>query len=401
MMKNKVVYKNAFYFENSTGKIKKNDIYVKNGIIEKIDKSIQTENLNLIQKLNGVLFPGFADLHVHFREPGFSHKETIKTGVEAAISGGIHTVLMMPNTKPAPDSLYTVELFNKYRKQLNYPGLLYCGPITKGREGRELADFNFYKNHNIKFISDDGDGVYNDELALKAFEKAAELDLTISSHCQSRKYNVNQSEAEIVMVKRDINLAKKTGAKLHIQHISTEKTLNFIREAKSSDINVTCEVCPHHLFLSSNIKDYGKNTNLKMNPPLRCEKDCWALINGLKDGSIDVVSSDHAPHTYKEKQVCWENAPFGVSGIEIMAPLIFYELYKKRDFPLKKIVSLLCNNPLKILGLENISEIKEGAAFTFNLINLDKIEKVDIGKFKSKGRNTPFNGYSIIPVVNL
>lgn len=347
---------------------------------------------------NIVVFPGFCDVHVHFREPGFSYKETVRTGSLSAANGGYTDVCTMPNLKPAPDTRENIEVQLDIIKNDAKIGVHPLGTITKDQNGAEVAQLEEMKDLAIAF-SDDGRGVQNDEVMALAMQKARELDKIIVAHCEvndllnggyihdgefCRENGMKgiSSESEWAQVKRDIDLVRKIGCKYHVCHISTKETVELIRQAKRDGVDITCETGPHYLVLNDmQIKDEGR---FKMNPPIRSEEDRLALIKGIKDGTIDMIATDHAPHSKEEKSKGLLGSNMGVVGLETAFAVMYTHLVKTGEITLEKLIELLCYNPRKRFGIEL------GESYT--VFDLGEKFTVDPEKFLSMGRATPFEG---------
>lgn len=356
------------------------------------------------------IFPGFVDVHVHFRQPGFSYKETILTGSLAAAAGGYTTVFTMPNLNPVPDSkeniLLQKEIIDKDACINVYP----YGSITKGQRGEELADFEDMLPYAIAF-SDDGRGVQSDEMMLMAMEKAKKLNKTIVAHCEvnsllnggyihdgeyAKKHNHKGicSESEYLQIARDIELAKKTGCKYHVCHISCKESVDIIRKAKKDGVDITCETGPHYLVMDDSfLKEDGR---FKMNPPLRSKKDREALVEGIIDGTIDMIATDHAPHSQEEKSKGLEKSAFGIVGLETAFPVLYTKLVKENIITLENLIKLLSENPKKRFGIQDNG---------FTVWDLNKEFIVDPKNFKTMGKATPFvnmklNAQCILTVSN-
>lgn len=347
------------------------------------------------------ILPGFIDVHVHFREPGFSYKETILSGSKAASKGGYTTVATMPNLKPVSD---TVEHISEQIKLINKANLIKVipyGSITINEEGEEISPLEDVASKVFAF-SDDGKGVQNKKVLYKAMKRAKKLGKVITLHCEVNKllkggyihdgeyakahhHKGISSKSEYLEIKRDIKLAKKTGCKLHICHVSAKESVELIRKAKAKGIDITCETAPHYLLLNdSNLKECGY---YKINPPIRGKEDQQALIKGIKDGTIDMIATDHAPHSKEEKNKGLKDSLFGASGIEIAFPLLYTYLVKKHIISLDKLIELLVINPSKRFNLKLNDD--------FSIWDLNKKEIINSNKFLSKGKNTPFNGYEV------
>ena len=392
------------------------DILIDNGKIIETGKKLSTQHsaLVIIDASDKIVVPGLIDMHVHLREPGYEYKETIKTGTEAALAGGFTSIACMPNTKPVNDNQSVTDfILDKARKEgvVNvYP----VGAITKGLKGEELSEIGELKSAGVVAITDDGKPVMNSELMRRAMEYASMFDLPVISHCEDLHLSeggvMNEgfvstelglkgipNAAEDVMTARDIALSELTGARLHIAHVSTRGAVNLIREAKSRGVKVTCETAPHYFTLTEKtVDDY--NTNAKMNPPLRSEDDLKAIIEGLKDGTIDVIATDHAPHEASEKDVEFDKAPFGIVGLETSLPLTL-KLVEDGIISLTEAIAKLTVNPSRILNL-NKGTLSVDADADISIINPDKEWQIDITRFKSKGKNSPFHGLKVKGLVN-
>lgn len=357
---------------------------------------------------NGLfVIPGLIDMHVHLREPGFEYKETIKTGTMAAIRGGFTTVCCMPNTFPVNDNASVTEFIIRKASQEGHCFVLPIGAITKSQKGEELAEIGTMRNEGCIAFSDDGNPVMNSLIMRRALEYSKAFNVPIISHCEdlslSEDGGMNEGlmsttlglkgipdEAEQIMVYRDISLAKLTGGKLHIAHVSTEGTVKLIRDAKLSGINVTAETCPHYFSLTEKaVKGY--DTNAKVNPPLRTERDIEAIKEGLRDGTIDVIATDHAPHHLDEKQKEFDKAPSGISGLETALSLSL-KLVHEGLLTFPQLIEKMATTPARILKIDRGS-LKIGSDANIVIVNKDKEFKVEAKKFISKGKNTPFDGW--------
>ena len=348
-----------------------------------------------------VIFPGFCDVHVHFREPGFSYKETIKTGSLSASNGGYTDVCTMPNLNPVPDSEENLKKRLDIIKNDAKIGVYPYASITIGQKGEELSDFDSMNDLAIAF-SDDGRGVQSDEMMEAAMKKAKELDKIIVAHCEvnellrggyihdgefCRLHGMKGicSESEWAQVKRDIELVKKIGCKYHVCHISTKETVELIRQAKRDGVDITCETGPHYLvFNDMMLKDEGR---FKMNPPIRSEEDRLALIEGIKDGTIDMIATDHAPHSKEEKSKGLAGSSMGVVGLETAFSVMYTYFVKTGEITIEKLLDLMCYNARKRFGIEL------GESYT--VFDLGKKYTVDPTKFLSMGRATPFEGMEL------
>ena len=408
----KLLIKNGIVVEPSKNLQQQVDILIENGKIIRIAKKIELkEKIETIDAKNYVVSPGLIDIHTHLREPGNEDEETIATGTRAAAAGGFTTIFCMPNTNPPIDNQATVELVMLKAKNEGLINVLPVGCITKQRKGEELTEIGELKNAGVVAISDDGSSVKNSKIMRRALEYTKMFDLVIISHCEdtdlSKDGVVNEGkvstllglrgipkEAEEIMVIRDIILASLTQSKLHITHVSTKGSIDFIRQAKKSGIKITCDVTPHHFVLTEDkLLEYPYDTNLKMNPPLRTQEDLDAIIEAIKDDVIDCIASDHAPHTIEEKNKEFDLAPFGIIGLETVLPLCITYLYYKHKIPLIKIIEKLTTNPAKIFGLKTKGKIELGFDADLTIFSLD--EEFIVDKFYSKSINSPFVGWKL------
>jgi dihydroorotase len=385
------------------------DILLVDGRIEKIGKGITAPAAQVIDLRGKMVAPGFIDMHVHLREPGFEYKETILTGVTAAAAGGFTAVCCMPNTRPAIDEESVIRTIqNKAAVALD--GLVDVHPVaavTIERKGERLAPLAELALAGAVGFSDDGDPVHDAELMRRALEYAAMFKKPIIQHAQdvplTRGGVMNEGftatalglagwpgVAEEIMVSRDIRLAEYTGGRYHVAHLSTAGTVQIVREGKARGIPVTCEVAPHHFTLTDDaVRSY--DTNTKMNPPLRTAKDIEAILQGLRDGTVDVIATDHAPHSFDEKEVEFQQAPFGIVGLETAVGLAITELVLRNVISLSQMVEKFSVNPRRILNLPPIV-IAEGSMANLTLIDPAEQWVVDPRVFKSKSKNTPFGG---------
>ncbi len=351
----------------------------------------------LSQSKEYCIFPGFCDVHVHFREPGFSYKETIKSGSLSAARGGYTAVCTMPNLKPVPDNADNLKLQTDIIKRDAVINVYPYASITVNEAGNELSDMKAM-NDAIAF-SDDGRGVQNDDMMRSAMIKAKELDKIIVAHCEvnellkggyihdgeyAKQHNHRGicSESEYAQIIRDIKLASEIGCKYHVCHISTKESVEAIRQAKKAGVDITCETAPHYLVLDdSYLQEHGR---FKMNPPLRSSADREALIEGILDGTIDMIATDHAPHSQEEKSKGLEKSMFGIVGLETALPVLYTHLVKKGIITLEKLVDLLCVNPRKRFGIPMNDD--------FTVWDLNEEFTVDPDEFLTMGRSTPFEG---------
>ncbi|MGP4072585.1 dihydroorotase [Piscibacillus sp. B03] len=394
------------------------DVFIERGKIASIGKNLSETSDEIIDANGQYLFPGFVDVHIHLREPGGESKETIASGTRAAARGGFTTVCSMPNTNPVPDSQETLQnVLDRINESAHVRVLPYAA-ITKKQLGGTLVDFEALKNQGAFAFTDDGVGVQSADMMYKAMKQAKRSNASIVAHCEENSlvYNgvmhdgeKNQelnlpgipSISESVQIARDVLLSEATGCHYHVCHVSTKEAVRVIRDAKRAGIPVTAEVSPHHLLLS---EDHipSDDANYKMNPPLRSEADRQALVDGLLDGTIDCIATDHAPHTEQEKSNGFLNSPFGIVGLETAFPLLYTHLVKKKIFSLKQLVDWLTVKPSQVFGLP-YGKLSISAPADLVLIDLDQEVAIDKSQFASKGRNTPFEGWKVkgLPVVTI
>lgn len=396
-----------------SGKDETVDVHIIEGRIEKLGQNIQPDSDTTVMNLKGkIVAPGFFDMHVHLREPGFEHKETILSGCSSAAAGGFTGVACMPNTNPAIDDESVVR-FIQDRGKAALSGLVDVHPIaavTKGRKGEQLAPLAELASAGAVAFTDDGDPVHNAEIMRRALEYANMFKRPIIQHAQdlpltkggvmNEGFNSTTlglpgmpSIAEDIMVARDIRLAEYTNSQYHVAHMSTAGCTELVRDAKRRGLNVTCEVTPHHFTLTDDaVRSY--DTNTKMNPPLRTRDDVEAMKQGLKDGTIDVIATDHAPHSFDEKQVEYQYAPFGIVGLETAIGLAITELFEKNVLALYQLIEKFSTNPRRILHLPVI-DIKEGEPANLTIFDPAAEWVVDIQLFKSKSKNSPFHNFRL------
>ncbi len=354
--------------------------------------------------------PGLIDMHVHLREPGFEHKETIATGTASAAKGGFTTIACMPNTRPVTDNADTVKLVLDKAAEAGSVKVLPYAAITLNELGRELTDFAALKAAGAIGFTDDGVGVQNAQMMKNAMALAASMDMPVIAHCEddslvvgasvsegefARKHGLKgiPNESEAIHVGRDILLAEATGVHYHVCHVSTEQSIRLIRLAKSIGIKVTAEVCPHHLILSD--EDIpGMDANWKMNPPLRTPRDVEACIQALEDGTIDIIVTDHAPHSEEEKAKGMELAPFGIVGFETAFPLLYTKFVKTGRWSLQMLVDRMTSDPAKVFRLPT-GRLEQGAPADLTVIDLETEQVVDPTTFATKGKNTPFTNWTL------
>ena len=386
------------------------DVLVADGKIRKVGVSLQDEADRILDASGCYVMPGFIDLHVHFRDPGLTYKETLETGGKAAVRGGVTTVCAMPNTRPVIDSGEKVEDVHKRAREVSPAHVIQIGAVTMGQSGKELADIAGMAKAGCHAISEDGKSVMNASLYRKGMKEAKKNGVSVFAHCEDITMveggvmNADENakrlglpgitnSVEDVIAARDILLAKETGVRLHLCHCSTADSVEMIRLAKEEGLPVTGEVCPHHFTLSADdIRE--DDANFKMNPPLRSREDVEALRKGLKDGVMDVIATDHAPHGEEEKSQSMMDAPFGIVGLETSAALTYTELVKTGILSIMDMAEKMSYNPAKIVGIDK-GDIQPGKIADIVIFDPEKTYKIDKTKFASKGRNTPFDGREV------
>lgn len=399
----KMLLKNSTIFTD--GKFTKSDLEITDNVITNISANIAPDGFDVVYDLNNMyLLPGLIDVHTHLREPGFIYKETIATGSYAGAKGGYTSICAMPNLNPTPDCMENLQIeldaIKKDAKIHVYP----YGTITVGEKGEELADLKGIADKVIAF-SDDGHGVQKEEIMLEAMKQAKELGKMIVAHCEENsllnggyihdgeyaKLHGHKgicSASEWVPIKRDVELSRQTGCHYHVCHISTKESVDIIRQAKKEGIPVTCETGPHYLTMNDmQIKEEGR---FKMNPPIRSEEDRLALIEGIKDGTIDLIITDHAPHSAEEKAKGLAGSAMGVVGLEVCFPVLYTNLVKTGVITLEKLLELMNTNATKIFGIG--SPIKIGAPADLTVYDLNEEYDIDSKTFVSMGKATPFDG---------
>lgn len=406
--------RNGRVIDPASGKDGIYDILVEDGMIAGVDASIPKGDNDIIDAAGCFVMPGLVDLHVHFREPGFEYKETIKTGSMAAAHGGVTTVFPMPNTKPVIDS---VDMYDKVQMIIDRDAVVnvhQVASVTLRQQGETPVDVAALKKAGCIAISEDGKSVMNSQVYREAMKAAAAEDVLVMAHCEdknlvnggalnegvaSRRYHVNgiTNAVEDVIVARDILLSKETGCRLHLCHCSTADSVKLIKAAKDEGLKVTGEVCPHHFMLCDEdiIED---NADYKMNPPLRSRADMEAVREGLRNGTMDVISTDHAPHSAEEKAKPIGAAPFGITGIETSLCLTYTGLVLTGILTPMQMVEKMSYNPAKIAGIDR-GTLLPGRPADIIIVNVDDEIVIDRNNFVSKGHNTPFDGYKVKGIV--
>ncbi len=386
------------------------DLLIENGRVARVGRNLKAEQAEILDAKGKVITPGFIDLHVHLRTPGQEHKETILSGSRAAVRGGFTTVCAMANTDPVVDSATLVEYVKSESAKVGLIHILPYGAVTVGLKGETLTEMGELQQAGAAGFSDDGMPIASAGMMRRALEYSRMTRLPVIDHCEEKSLSAHgvvhegltatrlglagiPTEAETVMIARDLLLAEATGGRLHIAHLSTAAGVELIRAAKKRGVSVTTEVTPHHLSLSEEaLSTY--DARFKMNPPLRSQKDLEALREGLKDGTIDAVATDHAPHSLAEKEAGLVRAPFGVVGLETAVAVLLTELVHRGSLKLFTLVEALTRRPAKILGLDR-GTLAVGAAADVTLLDLGAEWVVEAGSFLSKGNNTPFLGWRL------
>lgn len=413
-----ILIKNGYILDPSTGTEGKRDILIIKDSIAKVASNIDVndiskaeDQLQVIDADGMYVMPGFIDLHVHLREPGFEYKETIATGTRAAARGGYTTVCPMPNTKPVIDSVEMVEYLKEKEKTDSVIHILPIGSVTVGQAGNELADIKGMAHAGAVGISEDGKSVMNTALYLEGMKEAKAEGMIVFAHCEDKhlvgKGVINEgpkakelgllgisNAVEDVITARDIILAKESGVQLHLCHCSTKDSAKYVKMAKEEGLPVTAEVCPHHFVMSDDEIDKD-DANYKMNPPLRSKEDVKALIEGLRDNIFDVIATDHAPHGEEEKAKSIAEAPFGIVGSETAFALTITALVEPGFLTPMQMVEKMSYNPAKVLGIDKGS-LAVGKMADIVIANPKEHYKIDVNEFASKGKNTPFHGKEVV-----
>lgn len=384
------------------------DVLVRGGRIAEVANKVATRDAEVIDARDSVVSPGFIDVHVHLREPGQSYKETIATGTAAAAAGGFTSVCAMPNTTPPNDSVEITRWIQQPERGA-LVNVFVISAATAGQAGERLTDFKVLRASGAVAFSDDGKPIAGDDIMQKALVTAKALGVPIVQHSEVSSLSHGctihagptafrlglrgmPSEAEALMVERDIRLLSETGGHLHVAHISTRRSVDAVRRAKREGLHVTAEVTPHHLaFVDENVGQY--NTNFKMCPPLRSESDRQALIEAVADGTIDCIATDHAPHAHHEKTQEFERAPNGIIGLETALPIALQVLHRYARLPLTRVVELLSTNPAKIFALKERGSLAPGSCADITIFDPDKKWTFFAMDSLSKSRNTPFDGW--------
>ncbi|HHX61950.1 MAG TPA: dihydroorotase [Epulopiscium sp.] len=383
------------------------DILVKDGVVAEIGENLTAEADTVIDAANQWVVPGLIDVHVHLREPGFEHKETIETGCKSAAKGGITTVCCMPNTNPSIDNPTVVEYINQKAKEFGVVNVLPVGAITIGQKGEELTDVKAMIEAGICAISDDGRSVMNAKVLKESMAHMKQFNIPMLSHCEdmtlmggsmnlgenSKRFGLEGigNEAEDIITARDIILAEATGIKLHLCHVSTELSLDIIRFAKARGANITAETAPHYFTLTDDRVGMEQDTFAKMSPPLRTDKDREATRRALQDGTLDIIATDHAPHHEEEKKVAFAKAPFGIVGLETSFAISYTNLVETGILTPTQLIEKMSLNPATLMGL-NKGTLGKGKVADIAIIDPNVAYVIDPNNFVSKSKNTPFGG---------
>jgi len=407
-MSEKILIKNGRMIDPANSVDEQLDILVDDGKVAEVGKNIDAGSAKVIDATGFVVTPGFIDIHVHFREPGFEYKETIESGAHSAVAGGFTAVCCMANLEPVNDNATVTRTIIEKSEQAGYATVYPIGAVSKGLMGKELAEIGEMKEAGIVAISDDGKCLLNPQMVRNAMEYGSMFNLTVVEHCQDETANggvINEGAisarygikgmppmAEDSIAVRDIVMSEYTNLPIHIAHISTKGGVEAVRNAKAKGLKVTAEVTPHHFTLTDDTLD-SFDANFKMSPPLRTKEDIKAIKEGLKDGTIDCIATDHAPHAEWEKEVEIDKAPFGIVGLETALPLSL-TLVEEGVITLSEMIALLTNRPAKIFNLKG-GDLSEGSPADITIFDPQKEWVVEPNKFKSKGRNTPFKGWKV------
>jgi len=390
------------------------DVLIDNGVIAKVGKDLPIDGATVVEVPAGlVLVPGLIDMHVHLREPGQEHKETVATGTASAVAGGFTAVACMPNTSPVNDSATVTGLILAKAAAANLARVYPIGAVSKGQKGELLADIAELKAAGCVAITDDGHPTATALLLRRALEYAGMFGIPVVEHCEDptlkgdgvahEGYHASRlglrgipGACESLGVERGVLMAELTGSAFHVAHMSARGSMRAVRKAKEAGVRVTCEVAPHHFTLTDEAlgAPVPYDTNTKMNPPLREAADRDAMIAGIADGTVDVIATDHAPHHYDEKRVEFDRAPFGIVGLETAVPLTFDRLVHAGHIPLRRMIELLSVNPAKVLNLPG-GTLSEGAPADITVLAPDLQVRIEASKLRSRSKNTPFDGWSL------
>ncbi len=391
---------------------KPQSIFIDKGKIQAIGSNTDVKATKTIDAKGKLVLPGLIDIHVHFREPGQEYKETIETGSQSAVKGGFTTVMCMPNTRPVIDNAMVVEGLLKEVNRVGLCNVIPIGSITRGQKDQELVDMFELKKAGCLALSDDGKSVVSSQLMRRALEYSKMVDILLIQHCEdplisaggAMNEGVTSTQlgikadpyiSESIIVSRDIELVHYLGGHVHFAHMSCRRSIELIRQAKKQGISVTAEACPHHFTLTDDeVRSF--DTNTKMNPPLRTPDDVEAVKEGLKDGTIDLIVTDHAPHSKEDKEVDFENAPFGIIGLETSLALTNTELIRKNVLSWEEVVDKMSTRQAEIAGIKNKGVIKEGYDADITIVDPDEVWTVTVEDTASKSKNSPFFGRELV-----
>jgi dihydroorotase len=405
-----MILKGGRVIDPANGRDGEFDVLIDNGTIARVGRDLPADGAEVFQIRRGwIVAPGLVDIHVHLREPGQEHKETIASGTASAVAGGFTAVACMPNTDPVNDHAGITEFILKKAAEAGRARVYPIGAVSIGSNGEQLAELGEQKAAGCVAFTDDGRPVSTALLMRRALEYAGMLGVPIINHCEDPSlkgegvahegYVAAQlglrgipGEAESIMVERDISLAELAGAHVHIAHMSARQSLRAVRAGKDRGVRVTCEVAPHHFTLTDESLDgpVKYDTNLKMNPPLRATEDRDAMLDGIADGSVDVIATDHAPHHIDEKMVEFDRAPFGIVGLETAVPIVFDRLVHAGRISLTRMIELLSVNPARLLNLPG-GRLDEGAPADITILGPDLASTIEAAKLVTKSKNTPFD----------
>jgi dihydroorotase len=409
-----IILKGGRVVDPANGRDGEFDVLIENGGIARIGRNLPVEGADVFEIKRGwVVAPGLVDIHVHLREPGQEHKETIASGTASAVAGGFTAVACMPNTEPVNDHAGITEFILKKAAEAGLARVYPIGAVSIGSKGDQLAELGEQKTAGCVAFTDDGRPVATALLMRRALEYARMLGVPIVNHCEDPSlkgdgvahegYVASQlglrgipGEAESIMVERDVSLAELTGAHVHIAHMSAHQSLRAVRAGKERGVHVTCEVAPHHFTLTDDSLDgtVKYDTNFKMNPPLRAAADRDAMLDGIVDGSVDVIATDHAPHHIDEKMVEFDRAPFGIVGLETAVPIVFDRLVHAGRISLKRMIELMSVNPARLMNVRG-GRLDEGSPADITVLAPDLSTTIEAGKLVSKSKNTPFDRWRL------
>lgn len=409
-----MLLKNVHVIDPVAGRNGRFDVLVDNGLVARVGKDIPADSARVVELPAGcVVTPGLIDIHVHLREPGQEHKETIATGTQSAVAGGFTAVACMPNTDPINDSAAVTQFILKRASETAVARVYPIGAVSIGQKGEQLTEIGDLRSAGCVAITDDGRPVATSLLMRRALEYASMFGMPVIDHCEDPTLKGDGSAhegkvaamlgikgipgaSESIWVERDISIAELTGAHVHVAHMSARQSLRAVRAGKERGIRVTAEVTPHHFVLTDEAlrSGGGYDTNTKMNPPLREAADRDAMIDGLRDGSIDVIATDHAPHHADEKALEFDRAPFGIVGLETAVPLCMDRLVHAGVIGLPRLIELLSANPARVLGLPG-GTIKEGEPADLTILSPDTSVTIQASGLRSKSKNTPFDGWTL------